>query len=264
MARSNRIPLVALFAAAPSIAQPLADNSFLIEEAYNQEAGIVQHISLWSRALTGEELWAYGFTQEWPAPSQKHQLGFTASFLESPIDGDAEIGDLLVNYRYQWIANERLAAAPRLSLVLPTGDPERGTGSGTAGLQANFPLSIELGPRWVGHSNLGATWIPDAENESGAQADTLAWNLGQSLIYRARPKLDLLLEGVWTRSDDVVAPGRSERGSEGFVTAGVRWAHDFENGLQIVPGVAYAVGFDDADGEEQLLLYLSFEHPFRR
>src|SRR6185436_8207277 len=41
----------------------IADNSFLIEEAYNQEAGVVQHIS--ALALVEGGNWAYGFTQEW-------------------------------------------------------------------------------------------------------------------------------------------------------------------------------------------------------
>jgi hypothetical protein len=251
--------------ATAALGQPLADNSFMLEEAYNQEDGIVQHIGLWSSGIAGsaDGTWTYGFTQEWPAPSQKHQLGFGINLAESAADGDVEFGDTLLNYRYQWLSGPRLAVAPRLSLILSTGEPDHGTGSGATGLQVNLPVSTELGLRWVAHSNLGATWIPDAEDGAGATADTLAWNLGQSLIYRARPKLDLLFEAVWTRTDEVVAAGRTDEGGEGFLVAGVRWAHDFENGLQIVPGVAWATGFDDADGEDTLLIYLSFEHPFR-
>ena len=57
----------------PTVAQAIADNSFLIEEAYNQEAGVVQHISAWQRSLR-TAAWAYTFTQEWPVGSQTHQL----------------------------------------------------------------------------------------------------------------------------------------------------------------------------------------------
>ena len=39
-----------------SSTQPIADNSFLIEEAYNQEAGVVQHISTFSRPDGGGSL----------------------------------------------------------------------------------------------------------------------------------------------------------------------------------------------------------------
>ena len=48
-------------AASPGI----QDNSFLIEEAYNQDPGIIQEIQLYLRDLrTGA--WVYSFTQEWP------------------------------------------------------------------------------------------------------------------------------------------------------------------------------------------------------
>ncbi len=33
---------------------PIADNSFLIEEAYNQETGVVQHVGTFVRSRTGD------------------------------------------------------------------------------------------------------------------------------------------------------------------------------------------------------------------
>src|SRR6185437_8242001 len=62
-----------LLSTAPLTAQepgPIADNSFLIEEAYNQEAGVVQHISTFSRP-NGGGAWDYTFTQEWPFRGMK-------------------------------------------------------------------------------------------------------------------------------------------------------------------------------------------------
>ena len=56
--------------------QRIEDNSFLLEEAYNQEAGVIQHISTFQYDLM--RFWNYSFTQEWPVPNQKHQLSFTA------------------------------------------------------------------------------------------------------------------------------------------------------------------------------------------
>ena len=48
--------------------------SFLLEEAYNQEAGVVQHI----QALRREQRsWFYTFTQEWPLGGQDHQFSYT-------------------------------------------------------------------------------------------------------------------------------------------------------------------------------------------
>lgn len=66
--------------ATPATAQfdtkPIMDNSFLIEEGYNQEPGVVQHVSTFvhTRDLPG---WLATFTQEWPIFSQRHQLAFT-------------------------------------------------------------------------------------------------------------------------------------------------------------------------------------------
>src|SRR5205823_11660166 len=61
-------------AAPPSI----SDNSFLMEEAYNQEPGVVQHISAF-QLFRGADSWAYSFTQEWPLFGRTHQLSYTRS-----------------------------------------------------------------------------------------------------------------------------------------------------------------------------------------
>jgi len=50
------------------------------------------------------------------------------------------------------------------------------------------------------------------------------------------------------------------------VNPAFRWAHNFSNGLQIVPGVGFPVEIPTAGGRAQwgIFLYLSFEHPFKR
>src|SRR5262245_48740936 len=63
-----------LYAQQPAVERPIQDNSFLLEEAYNQEPGVVQHISFFTYAAESEA-WLYAFTQEWPAPGDaRHQL----------------------------------------------------------------------------------------------------------------------------------------------------------------------------------------------
>ena len=54
----------------------ISDNSFLVEEAYNQEPGVVQHINgfMWRRRVGA---WLYTFTQEWPLVGHAHQLSYT-------------------------------------------------------------------------------------------------------------------------------------------------------------------------------------------
>jgi hypothetical protein len=225
-------------------AAPIADNSFLIEEAYNQESGVVQHISTFSRP-EGGRAWDYGFTQEWPFRGMRHQLSYTVPVLHADGSGTG-LGDVLLNYRYQLVGDGEipLHVAPRLSVILPTGSEDEGRGTGSVGLQTNLPVSYVLSDALAAHGNAGLT----LEGESG----DLDANLGASAIWRVHRSVNLMLESVWeSAQDDVV-----------LLNPGVRWAFDFASGLQIVPGVAYtfALGADDADA---LFLYLSFEHPFR-
>ena len=61
-----------------SSSQPgIQDNSFLVEEAYNQNSGVVQHINNFTRYWNSKD-WVYTFTQEWPVPGdERHQLSYT-------------------------------------------------------------------------------------------------------------------------------------------------------------------------------------------
>src|ERR1044072_3548770 len=67
-------------------AAPIKDNSFLIEEDYNQEAGVVQHISTFARPSSGGG-WAFSFTQEWPVRSMKHQFSYTLPVINAASTG---------------------------------------------------------------------------------------------------------------------------------------------------------------------------------
>ncbi len=130
----------------PLTALQIQDNSFLIEEAYNQERGVVQHISNFIRPSGGDS-WAYNFTQEWPLGGIRHQLSYSV-----PVQHDADgtgLGDVGVNYRYQLIGNPAASVvfAPRLSFFLPTGDHEAGRGFGGVSFQTNLPLTLVLAPQ---------------------------------------------------------------------------------------------------------------------
>jgi hypothetical protein len=242
---SSLFTLLAFLAPSWAFAQHIADNSFLIEEAYNQESGVVQHISTFARAET-DGSWEYGFTQEWPLGGMRHQLSYTVPLVH-PDGVGTGLGDLLLNYRYQAIGNGETAlhVAPRLSLVLPTGSEENGRGSGSVGLEGNFPVSYVVSNPLALHANTGFT----VDGESGA----VDARLGASGILRVRRWVNFMLETVWeSDTEDVV-----------LVNPGVRWAFDLAGGLQIVPGLAYTVALGPG-ASDALFLYLSFEHPFRR
>jgi len=246
---------------------PIQDNSFLIEEAYNQEWGVVQHVSTFQR-VRGAFGWGATFTQEWPAPSQRHQLSYTVPIQRSMTAGGARtgVGDVALNYRYQvpMAKGSSAAVSPRLSVVIPTGHDAWGHGSGSAGLQLNLPLSIQLSPWLVSHSNLGGNWTPSARNEVGEKATARGYFVGQSLIWLVHPKFNVMLESIWSGDESVVGPDRTEWERGFLVSPGVRAAFDLPSGLQIVPGVAVPIGVGPSDGERGVFVYLSFEHAFRK
>jgi hypothetical protein len=242
----------------------IADNSFLIEEAYNQEPGVVQHISAFQKLRQGDS-WVYTFTQEWPLFGQTSQFSYTVPVQRVPNGSTTAtgFGDAALNYRYQLVGAARLSAAPRLSLLLPTGRPASDLGAGALGVQVNLPISVSVARKLVTHWNVGATVTPSARNAAGDRATTAACNLGASAVWLVQSRLNLLVELVWARSAAVAGPGVTAVSHELFASPGVRWAHDFPGGLQVVPGIAFPIGLGPSEGEGAVLLYLSFEHPFR-
>ncbi len=265
---SNRlVPLLAVALAVSSPAAafagdlPIQDNSFLIEEAYNQEPGVIQHISAFNRsAETGA--WTYSYTEEWPVLGQTHQASVTLNFADLKIEDGRGLGDVLLNYRWQAVGNGEtpVAFAPRLTVVLPSGDAERGLGSGGAGVEVNLPLSVVLSNRFVSHVNLGGRYVPSTDTALGS-GNLASFSVGQSFIWLAHRKLNLMVETVYS-STDIAAGGAHFRSESLTVNPGLRAAIDV-GGLQIVPGVAFPIGIGPSRGDDALFFYLSFEHPFR-
>jgi hypothetical protein len=259
-----------LAAAAPLRAQtdtaatgPIQDNSFLVEEAYNQERGVVQHISNFVRERGGA--WTYTFTQEWPLGGIRHQLSYTVPLAHAP--GATGIGDVALNYRYQLVGDGDavLAVSPRLTAILPTGDAGRGFGGGGLGIQGAIPLSwVVVKDRLVAHSNAGATWTPRASDAAGNRAGTASVFLAQSAVWLVRPMFNLFVEGVWTRDQSVAGPRATSVAHSATISPGVRFGWNLPHGLQVVPGAAVPIGIGPSAGERSLFLYLSFEHPFTR
>jgi hypothetical protein len=72
----------------------------------------------------------------------------------------------------------------------------------------------------------------------------------------------VMLEFAWAREE--VAMGADSRVAEesAWISPGLRAAIDFPSGLQIVPGLAFPIGIGPSDGENRVLVYLSFEHGF--
>lgn len=244
---------------------PIEDNSFLVEEAYNQEAGVVQHINTFFRSAGGAG-WMYTFTQEWPLGGRTHQLSYAIPLgrSEDAPAGGAGLGDIALNYRYQIGGGEHVgfALAPRVTVLLPTGASRRALGSGGPGFQINLPFSAQLPAHFMAHSNAGITYTPRARDTSGNSAATRSYALGQSLVWLVHSRLNLMLESTWTAAQEVTGPRQTERRTEFLLSPGLRGAIDFPSGLQVVPGLAFPFGIGGSRGERAVFAYLSFEHPF--
>jgi hypothetical protein len=247
----------------------IADNSFLVEEAYNQEAGVVQHIftafyNVTSRRGPNSGNWDNSFTQEWPVFSQAHQFSYTIpySFLDAGREHDNGIGDVLLNYRWQaYFREDTLTAlAPRLSLILPTGNEHRGFGEGTVGFQWNLPFSTAIGDHWFVHLNAGGTYLPDPASSHGRSL--YHNNVGASVIYAINTEWHLMLESVSNWQEAIDAHGRRNYESSVLIAPGVRKAFNFDNGAQLVLGCSTPVGVGGHAPDYGAFLYLSFEHFF--
>ena len=257
----------------------MRDNSFLIEEAYNQEKGIVQNIFNWVPSWdvnrgTRNRGMDFVFTQEWPVFSQTHQFSYSipySRFTEQapggPIFESEGIGDIMLNYRYQALGGQgkELSFAPRFSLILPSGDENQGLGNGTIGYQILLPVSKEF-ECCSFHFNAGTTVTPNVragvDPLLGLAGQTLnGYLLGGSGIYFLRPNVNLLVETLALWDESLTDAGNRDRSFQLFLNPGVRWAPYTKDDVQWVLGLGAPIGLTRDTPDFSLFLYLSLEHP---
>jgi hypothetical protein len=232
--------VVVVGAAAPARAQQprweIVDNSFLVEESFNQERDVFQNIFTWTQV--NARSWVATFTQEWPVPGVKHQLSYTVPFTR--IEAGGSLSDVLINYRYQLTeeGDKRPAVSPRFSVVLPTGR-SNGDAGGHAGIEFNIPASKQLGEFYV-HANAGMRWLPDV--------DRIGF-VAISGIWRTTPMFNLMLEAVGVADSWTVSPG-------------FRRAWNFGE-HQVVVGLAVPITRARGSTDASALSYFSYELPFR-
>jgi hypothetical protein len=218
----------------------ISDNSFLVEEAFNQEAGVFQNILVFKRASSRE--FSLEFTQEWPVGSIKHQFSYTipVDAFKSPLEDSFEFsrGVVAINYRYQMLEESpsQPAFSPRLSLL---------NAHDRWGIQFNLPVSKQSGDFYL-HGNAGYTHI-------GSRGKP---HIAGSLIHRTAEMLHLMLESVYTMDE------YSDGFSSLIVSPGFRAGWNLGE-KQLVAGVAVPLGLLDLDDEKALLLYMSYELPFK-
>jgi hypothetical protein len=249
------IPATAIAQSAKDPKRPfeIADNSFLVEEAFNQEAGVFQNILLISRP--DDRNWSFEFTQEWPLGSQKHQLSYTVPLegFKSPLTEDYgfDRGTIALNYRYQLTMEEGAgyATSPRISLLVPRHDF-----GDNWGVQLNLPFSKQFGNAYL-HLNAGLT------NEGDGAGDRATrWHTAGSVIYRAWPMVHLMLESVYRADEREVL---TQKQDVWLLSPGVRAGINLGT-HQLVLGAAVPLGLSDDADSQDFIAYISYELPFMR
>lgn len=209
----------------------IEDNSFLVEEALNQEKGIFQNIFVFTRNKTGG--WSGSFTQEWPIASQRHQFSYTVPF--SHVDGVRDIGDVFLNYRLQvWDGRDsKPAFSPRISWS-------------PSAWQVNLPFSKEIDRVYL-HANVGGT--------SGGDVSTPF--VAGSAIVAVRPMFNAMLEVLneWR-------PNGFTHDRVTIVSPGIRGGWNIGE-AQLILGLAAPIT-RGAVRDHGVLLYLSYELPFSK
>ncbi|MCX6150955.1 MAG: hypothetical protein NTX22_10550 [Ignavibacteriales bacterium] len=256
----------ASFAFAQQFSEAIEDNSFFIEEAYNQEDRVVQHITNGLYNSKPQKDFTFSFTQEWPFFSQKHQLSYTIPFYSYNSNSVSGIGDILVNYRYQLFYKEDWASAsPRVSIIFPTGNYKKGLGNDVTGIQFNLPVSKRLTNYWIAHFNVGLTYIPNAKGYNtlgqSVKQNLVSYFSGISLIWLAKNNFNVMMEYLFNYFAEINEDGKTVHTSENIISPGLRYAIDIGD-LQVVPGIAVPISITNAEARTGLFLYLSFEHPF--
>jgi hypothetical protein len=271
-ALSAFVSLPRLTVAADRPIDGISDNSFLLEEAYNQEEGVVQHIfSAYYSADSRTRGWTFNFTQEWPVFSQSHQFSFTIPSYHARDEGErvSGVGDVLLNYRYQALDEETdgIAVVPRFSLILPTGSRRRGTGNGVVGYQSDIAFSNKVSDRMAMHVNLGLTYEPKVRvpvdlpgNALSPTKSLLGYTLGASAIYAVVSRFHLMLEWQGISEQSIDNTGNRSRAFISILSPGVRGAVINEKDFQSVIGFAVPIGLNRNADTFGAFLYLSIEH----
>lgn len=240
-----------------SFAEPLEDNSFLVEEAYNQEPGVVQFIQVYQKDVKTKN-WDYVFINEIPILDESNQFSYELPLGYDEVLESSQIRDIKLNYRREFFRNNQIVATGRISLVLPTGKYEDGFGLGALGVEGSLITSIKINQNWSQHWNIGYSTTPGAKNSTKDKADVSRYFYALSNIYFFTDTLNFLVEIVGSQSEEVISQDTKNWQHDMILSPGFRTAFDVGN-WQFVPGIAYPIGLGPIAGQNQILGYLSIE-----
>jgi hypothetical protein len=258
-----------LFSVAASEAQPptvpsqptaasagILDNSFLVEETFNQDPGVVQTTFSWVRS--GDSGWRSTVAQDWPLLVHRHQFSWALPWSGGGIP--LRTGQVVVSYRYQFadLGEHRPAVAARISAVLPRDRP----GEDHLGLQAAVPMTIAW-RRFHVHANAGVTWTQQRHNEGPGAVRLASPYMAASTVWPTESMFQLMLEDIVEFEASLDDSGGRRRRTSMTLSPGLRGGWNIGRN-QLVVGTALPVDVSAEDRSVSLLGYVSFEGPLTR
>lgn len=241
----------------------IEDNSFLLEEAFNQEWGVYQFIQEYqvNQKTKGYE---YSFENEIPITDKTYQFSYEFTRAREDGSGAGNIGDATLNFRWQPMNKDGILLAERFGLIVPTGNVNKGGGNGVFGLEFMQAATLTVRDNVMNHWNMGFSVLPNAKSQGIQKRGTLtAFTAGSSLIWLCNDSFNLLLEGLLQSGQSMLSDGSKEIGTSFTINPGARFAIDLDyKETQIVPGISFPTEILNNRTEHGVLVYLSIEPKF--
>lgn len=270
--RSLALTMTFAFALRLALAQDVGDfedNSFLIEEAYNQESGVVQHIATLKNereTVRGNRTsnTAFSFSQEWPIFGQRWQFAYgvklfnvdfedrdsTASFVAT-----LGVQQLDLSLRYQAISGDDspIAVAPELGFT----KRNEHKGRKDSGVGFTIPASARLSKRLAAHANLSLASFPFSDRPQSV------FLIGGSGIFAAHRRVHLLFEAL-AESERTKLGNGSFTETVTILSPGLRMELSSTSRGQWIAGFALPTTYREDENNAGFFLYFSFEHFYRK
>jgi hypothetical protein len=241
----------------------IEDNSFLLEEAFNQEWGVYQFIQKYqtSKVAKGYE---YSFENEIPISDKTHQFSYGFARLREDANSESAISDTTLNYRWQPLNKDGFLLAERFGLIVPTGRVNKGGGNGVYGVEFMQAATLTVRDNVMNHWNMGFSVLPNAKSKGIDKRRTLtSFTAGSSLVWLCQDNLNFLLEGLLQSSQSTNPDGSKTPETTFTINPGVRFALDFDYlDTQVVPGISFPTELLNGPTEHGVLVYLSIEPKF--
>lgn len=242
----------------------IEDNSIFIDEAFNQDKGVQQHITTFS--FFREEVILH-YTHELPLINERHQLSVTVpySISNSQNKNYHGINDVTVAYQY-WLLKKdnRLMATPGIAFQIPTGDTQVNNQSGFAGLTGYLALSKRISDKLIIHTNgrLGYFKKIKSPNQSSdlelPPTKFHSGTSGISFVWLVSDKLNFLIENINTREHEFINNKRKTN-NQYTLNPGLRTCFNSRN-TQFVLGASCPTNLvKNKKTELGFLFYLSIE-----